>query len=146
MPLTLNAGTACPSEGVQPREEGARLPQHARTAAGDIIELTGAHSQSLHTVEHGNPPALSKKITTSPQSCLRPALLPTAHVTRRGSDNNKLQQQQLARSASLPALISRCHSLSLSLSLSLCRPFLPMLEFPSFSLSWNADLVPAWLC
>lgn len=55
MPLTLNTGTARPREGVQPGKEGARLPQHARTTAGDIIELTGTDSQSFHAVEHGTP-------------------------------------------------------------------------------------------
>lgn len=75
MPLTLNAGTARPSEGVQPRKEGARLAQHARATTGDIIELMGAHSQSLHTVEHGNTPPPSVEITIRPQSCLRPALI-----------------------------------------------------------------------
>lgn len=58
MPLTLNAGTARPCKGVKPGEEGAGLAEHARTVAADIIELTGAQSQRLHTVEHGNPPSL----------------------------------------------------------------------------------------
>lgn len=142
MPLTLHAGTACPGEGVQPREEGARLAQHARTSAGDIIELTGAHSQCLHTVEHGTPPSLSRNLL---EPSVPPASCPdsTAHVTCRGSDNNKLQQQ-LAGPASLPCLFTYLlarHSLCAVPSCR-CRSFSPL--FPSL-LSWNAALVPAWL-
>lgn len=75
-PLTPNTGTARPGEGVQSREEGARLPQHARTAAGDIIELTGAHSQGFHAVKHVYPPQPAAQITTR----LSPARLPAATV------------------------------------------------------------------
>lgn len=120
MPLTLNTGSARPSKGVQPGKKGVRFPQHACTTAGDIIELTGAHSQSLHTVEHGTPPP-SAKISESPESCLCPT---TAHVTHCSSDKRP-QQQQLSRSTtflSLPSLISRCHSLSAVFSFR-CRTF-----------------------
>lgn len=124
MPLTLNAGAACPSEGVQPRKEGARLAQHTRAAAGDIIKLTVAHSQSLHTVEHGTPPP-SAEITPA-ASC----------PDSTAGDNNEVQQQlagSTAFSPSLPSLISRC-------------PFLPLPEVSLFSLlGWNARLVLAWL-
>jgi len=120
MPLTLNTGTARPREGVQPRKEGARLPQHACTPAGDIIELTGAHSQSLHTVEHGThpPPPLSKKINHS-----EPSVLPasSARVTRGGSDNNKQQTAATARGVC-------CLPLSAFTYLSLS---LPLLLFPA---------------
>lgn len=133
MPLTRNAGTARPSEGVQPRKKGAHLAQHARTMAGDIIELAGAHSQSLHTVEHGKPPSLSRNY---PEPSVLPASWFHANVTWPGCDNNKLQQQ-LAESAAYTYL-----SLSLSLSALLsCRCW--SFSFPP--LSWNADLVPAWL-
>lgn len=113
MPLTLNTGSARPSKGVQPGKKGVRFPQHACTTAGDIIELTGAHSQSLHTVEHGTPPP-SAKISESPQSCLCPTLLPlltslTEAVTRAHSSNSYLDSLP-----SFPSLhLSRAVTLSL---------------------------------
>lgn len=134
-PLTPNTGTARPGEGVQSREEGARLPQHARTAAGDIIELTGAHSQGFHAVKHVSPHP-SAQITKR----LSPACLPAATVLL-----PLLTSLTEAVTTTQPAaaIWTRFPPLSTSPLLSLSVPADAELS-PHFFFrpGWNADLVP----
>lgn len=130
-PLTLNTGTARPGEGVQSREEGARLPQHARTTAGDIIELTGAHSQGFHAVEHVAPSPTFGTNHNKAQSCL-PAATVLLPLLTSLTEAVTTTQPAAAIWTRFPPLQLLCHSLSLQ-----------MLSFPPlFRPDWNADLVP----
>lgn len=109
--LTLNTGTARPGEGVQPRKEGARLAQHACPTTGDIIELMGAHSQSLHTVKHVIPHPPQPRVKSCSVTCVLPCLRWSTH------------QQQLSRLVTflcLRSLICNCHCALFSCQCRVC--------------------------